>query len=87
MLISLLSLEEVIAAVKQAVREEITALQPAAEQIDTSVPLKQKELAKELGVTPQTIIRWDKKGKIPSYKMGSSPRYSLSKVKKALEKK
>jgi excisionase family DNA binding protein len=50
-------------------------------------PVTQKELSEFLGVTPQTIIRWRKKGKIPFIMVGSVPRYNKDVVIKALEKK
>ena len=44
-----------------------------------------EELAKQLGVTIQTLIRWRKKEKIPFFRIGSSIRYDLNKVLEALE--
>ena len=49
--------------------------------------INQKELAKKLGVSEQTIIRWKAKKKIPFKQVGTAPRFNLSEVLKAIEKK
>lgn len=41
------------------------------------------ELIKRLGVTEQTIIRYEKKGKIPSHRIGDAARYDWNEIKKA----
>jgi excisionase family DNA binding protein len=50
-------------------------------------PVTQKELCGHLGVTPQTLIRWKKRKKIPFIKVGRTVRYNLGDVLAALEKK
>jgi|GEM_PF-1054122 len=56
-----------------------------------SAPIKesrlitQKELAKYLSVTEQTIIKWKAKGKIPYLQFGDVIRYDLNEVNRALE--
>lgn len=44
------------------------------------------ELCKRLSITEPTAIRWEKKGKIPSMRIGSSVRYNWQAVIKALER-
>lgn len=44
-----------------------------------------EDLAKTLGVTIQTLIKWRQKGKIPFIPIGSAIRYDLNAVIKALE--
>jgi len=41
------------------------------------------ELIKRLRVTEQTVIRYEKKGKIPSHRIGDAARYDWNEVKKA----
>ena len=45
------------------------------------------ELCKRLGITEPTVIRWEKKGKIPSFHIGSSVRYNWHEVINSLEGK
>jgi excisionase family DNA binding protein len=47
----------------------------------------QPELAKFLGVTEQTIIRWRKKKRIPWLQIGTSIRFDRAAVVKAIERK
>ncbi len=44
------------------------------------------ELRKRLKITEPTAIRWEKKGHIPSFRIGSSVRYNWPTVVAALEK-
>jgi excisionase family DNA binding protein len=44
------------------------------------------ELCKRLDITEPTVIRWEKKGKIPCFRIGSACRYNWTTVVKALEK-
>lgn len=46
-----------------------------------------EDLAKKLGLTIQTLIRWRQKGKIPFLQIGNSIRYDLNKVLDSLEAK
>ncbi len=43
------------------------------------------ELCKRLNITEPTAIRWEKKGQIPSLRIGSNVRYNWPKVVNALE--
>lgn len=45
------------------------------------------ELCKRLAITEPTAIRWEKKGKLPSFRIGSSVRYNWHTVIDVLEKK
>lgn len=56
-------------------------LVPAKEEI-----IDRKELAKRLNITTPTIIRWEKKKKIPVMRVGSAIRYNWKAVVKSLEK-
>ena len=44
------------------------------------------ELCKRLNITEPTVIRYEKKKKIPSFRIGSAVRYNWPQVVKALEK-
>lgn len=44
-------------------------------------------LCKRLALTEPTVIRWEKKGKIPCFRIGSNVRYNWPKVIEALEAK
>ena len=48
--------------------------------------LKMDVVAKELRVTPQTIIAWRKKGYFPGYQIGSKMYYKLSEVQAGMKK-
>ena len=45
------------------------------------------ELCKRLDITEPTCIRWEKKGVLPCFRIGSSIRYNWPKVIEALENK
>jgi len=45
------------------------------------------ELCKRLNITEPTVIRWEKKGRIPSFRIGSSVRYNWQRVIDILEGK
>jgi hypothetical protein len=49
--------------------------------------IDRKELCKRLDVTEPTIIRWEKKGRIPRFHIGSAVRYNWTNVIESLEKK
>ena len=46
-----------------------------------------KELCNRLAITEPTVIRWERKGKIPSFNIGSSVRYNWHHVISVLEAK
>lgn len=78
------SLQEMI---RQAIHEEMKSSSSIVKPSEAKKPLTMVELADYLGVTVQTIIRKMKKGEIPYFRIGDSPRYELEKVLKALSKK
>jgi acetylornithine/succinyldiaminopimelate/putrescine aminotransferase len=49
--------------------------------------LKMDVVAKELRVTPQTIIAWRKKGYFPGYQIGSKMYYKLTEVQAGMKKR
>ena len=49
-------------------------------------PITQTELCEFLSITPQTVIRWKKKGKIPFFRIGTAIRFNLDEVLKSLGK-
>ena len=49
--------------------------------------LKMDVIAKELRVTPQTIIAWRKKGYFPGYQIGIKMYYKLSEVQAGMKKR
>lgn len=46
-----------------------------------------EELCKRLNITEPTVIRWEKKGVLPCFRIGSLARYNWPKVIEALESK
>ena len=56
-------------------------LVPAKEEI-----INRKELAERLDITEPTIIRWERKKKIPVIRIGSAVRYNWKAVIASLEK-
>jgi hypothetical protein len=48
--------------------------------------VKMDVIAKELRVTPQTIIAWRKQGYFPGYQIGSKMYYKLSEVQAGMKK-
>ncbi len=70
----LISLEKKVSAI-----HPVTTI-PPAEIINRS------ELCKRLDITEPTAIRWDKKGKLPSIRIGSNVRYNWPTVVEALER-
>lgn len=49
--------------------------------------ISRDELCKRLSITEPTAIRWEKKGVIPCFRIGSSVRYNWDEVITALENK
>ncbi|MDN3657952.1 helix-turn-helix domain-containing protein [Ferruginibacter paludis] len=84
--IPLADLKELI---KQALREErAESINPDSKKLDknpSAPPISQKELSEFLKVTPQTIIRWRKKKRIPFMTIGSAVRFDLKAVVEALK--
>jgi len=48
--------------------------------------ISRDELCKRLAITEPTVIRWEKKGKIPALRIGSNVRYNWHKVIESLSK-
>ncbi|MBC7616635.1 MAG: helix-turn-helix domain-containing protein [Pedobacter sp.] len=76
--------DEMQSAFNQMFTEAVKSL-PAKEVTQAPHIVNGNTLTSELGVTIQTIIRWRNKNKIPFLKIGSSIRYDLNAVIKALE--
>jgi excisionase family DNA binding protein len=75
---------------RRAAREEFTRLQ--AEQVDASAearrneePLNVKQAATLLGITPQTVWEWQKRGTLPSYRLGNRIMFRRGEVLAALK--
>lgn len=45
------------------------------------------ELCRRLNITEPTVIRWERKGKLPSFRIGSNVRYNWKRVIEMLEGK
>lgn len=87
LILSQIPVEDLLALIKQAVREELALGFPQPSVLPSNdKPITQAELCKFLGVTEPTILRWRKKGKIPFFRIGSAVRFNLHEVIKALEK-
>jgi excisionase family DNA binding protein len=84
LILSPIDLTEFMEAIKQVIRAELLAAGAIKQDEPINKPLSQNELAKFLGVTIQTVIRWKHKGKIPFFEIGSAQRFDLPKVLKAL---
>lgn len=72
-------------AIIAEVFKELTAnssSSPTKEEI-----IDRPELCRRLNLVEPTIIKWEKKGKIPSLRVGSAVRYNWQQVLQALEKK
>jgi hypothetical protein len=67
-------------SIRRVLSEQIKT-EPLCEIID------REELCKRLAITEPTAIRWEKKGKIPCFRIGSSVRYNWLIVLATLEKK
>ena len=86
-ILSPIELSELLDSFRGIIKEEIAANATliSGEGVNTP-PLTTKELCDYLRVTEPTIIRWKQKGKIPFYSIGSSVRFNLKEVLKALGK-
>lgn len=65
------------------------ALQKGSNQkIESETPeiINREELCKRLSITRPTVIRWERKGTIPCFRIGSNVRYNWKSVIEALEK-
>lgn len=70
----------------EAIIEKLNGLESLLTQSNTMPPvplteiINRFELCKRLDITEPTAIRWEKKGKIPSFRIGSNVRYNWPKV-------
>ena len=64
--------------------EKLLSLYPATPLLQPEI-INREELCKRLDITEPTAIRWEKKGTIPSIRIGSNVRYNWPKVIEALE--
>jgi len=82
-----IALSELLEQMKELIREEIAKI-PNNSDLNTQKegPITTKELCEYLRVTEPTIARWRKKGKIPSFEIGTAKRYILNEVLKSLSK-
>ena len=60
---------------------------PSLPVTNTAEIINRDELCKRLTLTEPTVIRWERKGKIPCFRIGSNVRYNWPKVIDALEAK
>lgn len=65
---------------------KVDATHPVRETLQKEI-IGRKELCKRLSITEPTAIRWEKKKKIPCFRIGSSVRYNWQTVIEKLEKK
>lgn len=78
------SQEDIRALIGEALSEAIQRLpSPSVKTIEI---IDGKELAKRLGISAPTLIRWRSKGKIPYLEIGGGIRYNFPEVIEALEK-
>lgn len=77
----------------EVIIEDLQEIKSKFLQTSTGVAIQQKEiidrreLCKRLAITEPTAIRWEKKNKIPCFRIGSSVRYNWHTVIETLEKK
>lgn len=76
--------DEFIALIDQAVNKKLECSNQPAPVIEV---INRTELKNRLGITEPTVIRWEKKGKIPCFRIGSNVRYNWQNVINQLEGK
>lgn len=64
----------------------ITDAKPVTVTPKTEI-INRQELCKRLNITEPTAIRWEKKGAIPCFRIGSNVRYNWPSVVETLENK
>lgn len=74
--------DELQTLIENAVSKFITP-QPDTQQTEI---IDRDELCKRLAITEPTAIRWEKKGKIPTLRIGSCVRYNWQMVIQSLSK-
>lgn len=80
-IITTLSEEELTALIEGVIRR---SLERPNETAETEI-VGREELCRRLAITEPTAIRWEKKGHLPSFRIGSNVRYNWQKVLGALE--
>lgn len=76
----ILPASELLGAIRAIIQEEISKTPTTPIEI-----IDREELMKRLGLTEPTIIRYEKRGKIPSIRIGTSVRYNWYSVVTSLE--
>lgn len=79
-----LSQEELTSLIQGAVTKAVSLLDSP---VSRAAPITRTELMSRLGITEPTVIRWERRGKIPCLRIGSSVRYDWDAVLKSLESK
>ena len=75
------------------INEKLDRLESRFSETNTATPIQpteiigRNELCSRLDITEPTAIRYEKKGKIPSFRIGSNVRYNWQTVINALEGK
>lgn len=67
--------------------ESKIALNNAVPTITVAEIIDRGELCKRLAITEPTAIRWERKGRLPSFRIGSNVRYNWKRVIEVLEGK
>lgn len=67
--------------------ENKISLNSTAVAIPATEIISRDELCKRLNITEPTVIRWEKRGLIPAFRIGSNVRYNWTKVVETLENK
>jgi len=79
-------IEEIVERLREVVRQEMASFSKLDAKEENKNLLTTTQLCDYLGITPQTLIRYKKKKKIPYIEVGSSFRFNLPDVLKALKK-
>lgn len=73
------SLDDLRQLMAEVVNKGSSGAIPAIEVVDRA------ELCRRLAISEQTAITWEKRGKIPCFRIGGAVRYNYPKVIEALE--
>ena len=79
-------IDDLLAMFRDIVREEMNPGTTSEGGTNRTI-INRAELIKRLDITEPTVIRYEKKGIIPSIRIGSAVRYDYDKVLQALETK
>ena len=77
---------DVIIADLQEIKSKLSEPSPSIVIPPTEI-IDRDELCKRLAITEPTAIRWEKKGKIPCFRIGNRVRYNWPSVIDTLSKK